>query len=188
MARTNSTCSSGREREHAGAAVVLDEELDREPALAHLDRVADVDGLDERPLDLGAGRVAARVHDARERVAAFAGEQQFGAVGRRLGVEVRAEQRQLAHTVGTLGHEDAHRVGVAETRAGGQRVDEVQIGRVGRGQRGGHAALRVARRGVRQLTLGQHEHGKAPARRVERSRQPRDAAPQHEDVVHGESA
>ena len=70
---------------------MLDEQLDREPAFAHLDRVADVDGLDERALDLGAGRVAARVHDARERVAALAREQQLRAVGRRLGVELRAE-------------------------------------------------------------------------------------------------
>ncbi len=97
---------------------------------------------------------------------------------------MRAEPRELTHAIGTLGDEDAHRVGIAQARAGSQRVDEVQIGRVGRGQRRGHAALRVARRGMRQLALGQHEHGQAPARRVERSRQPRDATPQHEDVVH----
>ena len=91
---------------------------------------------------------------------------------------------ELAHAVGAFGHEDAHRVDVAQPRARGQRVGEVQIGRVGRGERGRDAALRVARRRMRQLALGQHEHRQASPRRVERSRQPRDATPQHEDVVH----
>ena len=53
----------GSEREHAGAPTVFDEQLDREPALANLDRAA-LDRGDERALDLGAGRVAAGVHDA----------------------------------------------------------------------------------------------------------------------------
>ena len=176
------------QREHAGATIALDEQLDREPPLAHLDRVADVHRFDQRAFDLGAGRVATRVHDPRERVPAFAGQEQLRALGRRLGVEVRAETRQLAYPVGTFGHEDAHRVGVAEACARGQRVDEVQIRRVGRGERGRDAALCVPRGRVRELTLGQDEHRQAPPRRVERSRQPRDATPQHEDVVHEESA
>ena len=55
----------------------------------------------------------------------------------------------------------------------------------GCGERGRDAALRVARRGVRELAFRQHEHRQASTRRVERGRQPRDATPQHEDVEHG---
>ena len=69
---------------------------------------------DQRALDLGAGRVAAGVHDARERVAAFAGEQQLVAVGAGLGVEARAERGELANPVGALGHEHLHGLDVAE--------------------------------------------------------------------------
>ena len=39
------------------------------------------DRLDERALDLRAGRVAARVHDPRERVTALAGQEQLRALG-----------------------------------------------------------------------------------------------------------
>ena len=178
----------GAQREHAGATITLDEQFDREPTLAHFDGVADVDGFDERAFDLRTGRVAARVHDPCERMPAFAGQEQLRTFRRRLGVEVRAEPRELADPVRSLGHEDAHRIGVAQTRACGERVDEVKIRRVGRGERGRDTALRVARGRVRQLALGQDEHRQSPPRRVERSGQPRDATPQNEDVVHEESA
>ena len=52
----------GAQGDHAGAAPALDEQLDREPSLAHLD-VTPLDRGDERALDLRAGRVAPRVHD-----------------------------------------------------------------------------------------------------------------------------
>ena len=138
----------------------------------------------ERPLDLGAGRVAARVHDPSQRVAALAGEEQLDAGVGTLGVEARAERGELAHAVGPLVDEHADRVDVAQARARVQRVGEVQLGRVGLGERGRDAALGVARRRVRQLALRQHEHRQAPTRRMERGRQPCDAAPQHEDVEH----
>ena len=51
----------GPQRQHAGAPVALDEQLDGEPAFAYLD-VGVAHRGHERPLDLGAGRVAARVH------------------------------------------------------------------------------------------------------------------------------
>ena len=168
----------GPQREHTLAAVALDEQLDREPALAHVDRVGHPDRLDERPLDLGAGRVAARVHDPGERVAALAREQELGTLGRVLGVEAGAEPRQLADPVGTFGDEHAHRVDVAQPRARGQRVGQVQLGRVGRGERGRDTALRVAGRRVRQLALRQDEHRKPPARpRAARSSAPRRRSP-----------
>ena len=83
----------GSEREDAARTPAFDDQLDREPAFAHLDRR----GLDrghERALDLGAGRVAARVHDARERVAAFAREQEAPAVAVLVGVEAGHRARR----------------------------------------------------------------------------------------------
>ena len=49
------------------------------------------------------------------------------AVGAGLGVELRAERRELADPVGTFGHEHLHRVDVAQAGAGGERVGEVQL-------------------------------------------------------------
>ncbi len=67
----------GTQCEHARAALPLDEQLDREPTFPNLDRVADVPRLDQRALDLRSGRIAARVHDPRERMASLAGEKQL---------------------------------------------------------------------------------------------------------------
>ena len=173
----------GPERDHAGATIVLDEQLDREPALANLDRAA-LDRGDERTLDLGAGRVAARVHDAGERMTALAGEQQLVAVGAGLGVELRAERRQLADTVGALGHEHLHRLDVAEPGARGERVGEMQLPRVGLGQRGGDAALRVTGGRERQLALREHDRRQALPSGLERGRETGDTAPEHENVDH----
>ncbi len=130
-------------------------------------------GRDEGPFDLGAGRVASRVHDACERVATLAGEEELGLFG----IEASAEGGELAYAVRALGHQDAHGLDVAQSGARGERVGEMQLGRVGLGERGCDTALRVARGGVRELTFGQHEHRQASTGRVERGRQPRDAAP-----------
>ena len=162
----------------------LHEQLDREPAFAHAD-VAALDRGDERPLDLGAGRVAARVHDPRERVTALAGEQQLVAVGTGRGVEVRAERRELAHPIRTFGHQHPDRFDVAQSRARGERVGEVELGGVGLGQRGGDAALRVAGGRQRQLALGQHDRRQALPRGLERGRETGDTAPENENVDHG---
>ena len=57
----------------ADGTAALDEHLVREPSLADLGR-GGLDRGDERALDLGTGRVAAGVDDARDGVAALAGE------------------------------------------------------------------------------------------------------------------
>ena len=85
------------ERDDARGLPVDDEQREREPSLADLAARRDR-GRDERPLDLGAGRVATRVHDARERVATLAGEQPTTVVI----VEPGADLGQLANAVGAL--------------------------------------------------------------------------------------
>ena len=67
----------GPQREHAGAAAAARRAARSRTSPRAPRSVAALDRGDERPLDLGAGRVAARVHDARERVAALAREQQL---------------------------------------------------------------------------------------------------------------
>ena len=121
----------------------LDDQVDREPALAHLDEIERADRRDQRALDLGAGRVAAGVHDPRHRVAALAGQRERGGRAVAGAVEHRAERHELAHPVRAFGDEHPDRVGVAEPGAGGERVGEVQLGGVGLLERGGDAALRV---------------------------------------------
>ena len=97
---------------------------------------------DERALDLGAGRVAAGVHDPRDRVAAFAARAAERAVDL---VEVGAERHELAHARRALAGEHRDRVGVAQPGAGGEGVGAVERGRVVvLDERGGHATLRVA--------------------------------------------
>ena len=104
--------------------------------------------------------------------------------GAGLGVEVRAERGELADPVGAFGHEHLHGLDVAEPGAGGERVGEVQLGRVGRGQRGRDAALRVPRRRERQLALRQHDRRQPLPSGLERGRETGDAAPEHENVDH----
>ena len=101
--------------------------------------------------------------------------------------KLRAERGELADAVGALGHEHLHRLDVAQPGAGRERVGEVQLGRVGRGQRGGDAALRVAGRRQRQLALRQHDRRQPLPSGLERGRETGDAAPEHENVDHATS-
>ena len=130
--------------------------------LADLDRVERAHRGDQRPLDLGAGGVAAGVHDAGDRVPTLPGEREHAAVAVAGPVEHRAQRDELADPVGAFGDEHPHRVRVAEPGAGGERVGEVQLGRVGRLERGGDATLRVPGGRLRELALGEHDH--RPAR------------------------
>ena len=168
----------GPQREHAGAAVALDEQLDREPALADLDRRC------ARPRRRARARSRRR---SRRRPRARRGRASGRLRGRAAArspsgpgsvSNCAPSARELADPVGALGHEHAHRVDVAQPGARGQRVGEVQLGRVGRGERGGDATLRVARRRVRQLALREHERRQAlAARRGARSSGPRRRSP-----------
>ncbi len=82
-------------------------------------------GLDERPGDLRAGRVAARVRDAAPVVTTLAGQLQsaFGGL-----VEVGAGLDEPPYGVGALGDEDAYGLLVAQARAGHQGVVQVLFG------------------------------------------------------------
>ena len=138
----------------ATPAVVGAEQVDRQRVLDHLDLGRLLDGRDQGPLDLGAGRVAARVRDPVAVVAALAGQREL-AVG--VVVELGAERDQLAHGVGPLGHQDPHRVGVADPGAGDERVALVLLGGVLRAQRGRDAALGPLRRPGVEHVLGDDE-------------------------------
>ena len=96
-------------------------------------------GGDERPLDLGAGGVAAGVRDAVAVVAALAGQRELAGLGV---VEDRAQRDQLAHGVRALGDERADGLLVADAGAGDEGVAQVLVGGVTRSERGGDAALR----------------------------------------------
>ena len=65
----------GRQRGHPDAAPAFDDQVEGEPALEHRAGGA-VGGVDQGPLDLGAGGGAAGVDDPRPRVAALAGQRQ----------------------------------------------------------------------------------------------------------------
>ena len=179
--------STGRrrgEREHARAAAVAR----RSSSIANQpSRTSTPDALhrgDERPLDLGAGGVAARVHDPGEEwPPSRASASSAVAVGL---VEVRAERDELAHPVGALGHEHPHRVDVAEPRARGQRVGEVQLGRVGpRSSAAATPPCAYAVADCESSPLVSTSTDRPSPRGVERGREPGDAAPEHEDVDHG---
>ena len=138
------------ERVHADAPAALDDELDREAPLAHLDQVERVHRGDERPLDLGAGRVAAGVHDARQRVAALARERSAAVAPSPVRSNTAPSAMSSRTRPGPFGDEHPHRVDVAQPGAGGERVGEVQLGRVGLVERGGDATLRVPGRRERR--------------------------------------
>ena len=117
-------------------------------------------------------------------MSAFAREEQLPAVGVQCGVEVGAELSELADARRALGDERAHGVHIAETGAGGEGVGQMQVGGIRILECGGDAALRIARRRVRQLTLGEHDDRQAARGSVQGGGEPGNTAAEHEDVVH----
>ena len=173
-ARSSTGTPRGVERAHPDAPPALDDQIDREAALVDVDRRQRVRGVGQRPLDLGAGGVAARVHDPRQRVAALDRELEH-AVAR---VELGAELHELADAPRSLGHQHVHGVDVAQPRARDQRVGLVERAGVGLVERGGDAALRVAGGRGRELALGDHADPEAgTGRRGSRPRDPRSHCP-----------
>ncbi len=136
------------------AAVVGEQQVDGERVLDDLDLGRALDGGDQGPLDLGAGRVAAGVRDPVAVVAALAGQRQL-AVG--VVVELGAERDQLADRVGSLGDQRPHGVAVARAGARDQGVALVLLGGVARAERGGDAALRPLGRAGVEHVLGDDE-------------------------------
>lgn len=108
-------------------------------------------GLDERPGDLRAGRVAARVRDTTPVVTALAGQLQssFGGL-----VEVGAGLDEPPYGVGALSDEDPYGLLVAQARAGDQGVVQVLFGGVALPEGRGDTALGPAGGAVVEAGLG----------------------------------
>ena len=157
-------------------------EVEREPALAHLGTAIAVHRGDQRPFDLGAGGVAARVHDPGQRVAALA-RGSAKSPRRSARSKSRAERDQLA------GHGRALR----------------RRGRAPRRRRTGRRRRRACRRGAARASRRRDRARRprrpartgwptsrarpwsaprptGPPRGAHRGREPGDAAAEHEDV------
>ena len=134
--------------------VALDDEVQREPLL--VDRGSGrAHGFHKGPLDLRAGGRPAGVHDPRVAVAALPGQLEPTLV---VDVEGGPEGDELVDATGALVDEDPHRVRVAQPGAGGQRVGQVEIGRVGivAAEDRGDTALRPPCGRLMQLALREH--------------------------------
>ncbi len=139
-----------------------------------------VDGLDERPRDLGTGGVAARVRDPAAVVAALAGQFYLPGLGR--GVEDRAGVHQPPYRVRAFGDEQPHGLLVAQARARDQRVVEVLLGGVALAEGRGDAALGPAGGAVVEPGLGDHDGTAAPGGAAQRGGQARHAGTDDHDV------
>ena len=169
----------------ATAPFVVEQQVDGQRVLDHLDLGRGLDGGVEGPLDLGAGGVAAGVRDAVAVVAALAGQADLagGVV-----VEVGAERDQLADGGGAVGDQDAYGLLVAGARAGHEGVALVLLGGVAGAERGGDAALRpLGRAGVEDV-LGDDEDPADLVLEPQRRGQAGDAGADDHDVARGRPA
>lgn len=139
-----------------------------------------VHGLDERPGDLGAGGVAARVRDPAAVVAALAG--QFYLAGLRGGVEDGAGGHQPPHRVRALGDEQPYGLLVAQARTRDQGVVEVLLRGVALAEGRGDAALGPAGGAVVEPGLGDHDGTAAPGGAAQRCGQARHAGTDDDDI------
>lgn len=154
-----------------GAALGVGEQVEHERVL---DRAQPprADRLDQGAGDLRARGVAARVGDTAPVVAALTGEFQVAVGGR---VELRPRRDEPPYGVGALGDQDAHRLLVAQARAGDQGVVEVLLGGVALAEGRGDAALRPAGRAVVEARLGDHHGGQPRGLAAEGGGEPGDA-------------
>ncbi len=113
----------------ASAAALTGDQVEDQRVLDDLDLGRGGDGGHQRPLDLGAGRVAAGVGDPVAEVPALAGQRQLP--GRRCG-RTPCRGDELAYRGRPLGHQRPHRVLVAHPGAGDQGVVQVLLGGVRR--------------------------------------------------------
>ena len=135
-------------------------------------------GVVERPLHLGAGRVAAGVDDAPPRVPAFAGQRPLAGRGF---VEMRSEVDQFGDGGVPVGDDRANRGRIAQATAGGQGVVDMRLDRVvGSRQHHRDTALGVERGGLRRLA--QHHHPATQPLRRQRRGQPRHPGADDDDV------
>ena len=118
------------------------------------------DRRDQGPLDLGAGRVAARVQHPPPAVGGLATECESAGLRRRRSKRVPIERSQSTAS-GPPVDQLADGLRIAEPGAGEEGVCLVQLDRVVRADRRGEPALRPARVALAQLALGQQRdpHG-----------------------------
>ena len=102
-------------------------------------------------------------------------------------IEHRPERDQLLDPKRSLVDQHSHGFGVTQSRAGGQRVGEVEIGRVGIAiQHRGHAALSPSGRRLRERTFGEHTNPHPVSfRGPHRGRQPCHARAEHQQIELG---
>ena len=107
----------------ADAAPAVEDEVVRERPLVDHHRAAAYRG-DQRPLDLGPGGGSARVDDARDGMTTLPGQFEFPGV---VVIEPRADGDEVVDPGGALVDQYPHRVDVAESGTGRERVREVQV-------------------------------------------------------------
>ena len=161
----------------AGAAAGVDDQLARPRADAEIEAGLRRFG-GECGLDVEARPVAAGVEHAVDGVRALAAERDRAV---RRAVELDAEPDQAAHRRRALAREDADGSGVAEARAGADRVRRVAFGVVVRADRRGDAALRLIGVGARERRLRDDGDG-AAFRGDQRGVESGQAAADDEDV------
>ena len=160
----------------ADGAAVLDQDRGGARVLDGMDAPVRRGAGPQGPADRPPGGVA-RVQHAADAVRRLAGQRDLAV---RLAIEGRPPVHQLVDVGRALGHENAHRVDVAEPVAGGQRVLLVEPRVVVVAHRGGDAALGVAGIALGRGRLGQEED--LPGLR-ERQRGPERGDPAADDEV-----
>ncbi len=163
-------------------AVVREQRVHGQGVLDHLDVRGRVDGRHQRSLDLRAGGVTAGVRDPVPVMSTFAGQREHALRGV---VEVGTQRDQLAYGLGTLVHQDPHRLGVAGSRAGHEGVPLVLVRGVPGPERGGDPALRPLRRPGRQHVLRDDEDLLDLVPQPQRGGEAGDAGADHHDIGTG---
>ena len=147
------------------------DQIEDQRVLDDLDALVRGDRVDQRPLDLRAGGIAAGVRDPVPQMAALAGQRQ-GA--RRVAVELRTPGDQLGYLLRALADQHPDRLLDAEAGAGDQGVGDVLFDRVALGLDRGDAALGPVGGPGGYLVLGHHDDpAQWPA--LQRGGQPGDA-------------
>ncbi len=163
----------------ADGAPALDEEVDEHRALVDV-HGAPPYGRDECRLDRGAGRVSARVQDARPRVRGLESPLE----ARLAAIERDAEADEVAHPGRSLVAEHAHRFRVGEAGTRLDRVGEVPLRAVVGEECRRDAALRVPGVALGELGLRDELDGVPGIRGPNRGPESRDAAADDEDACH----
>ena len=184
-ARTNSTSPSGASASTPRAATALDEQLDREPALAHLDVAARATAATSaRSISAPVASPPACTTRASEWPPSRASSSSAPPAPARC--RTRAPSAASSRTRSGPSVTSTRTASTSQRPAPAVSVSaRCSSGESGAAERGGDAALRVPGRRVRRARPSSARARDRPlARGVERGRQTGDAAPEHEDVDH----